>query len=120
MSPVAPKHPCGYPGCAALIGGDSRCEMHRVQEQREYDQQRGSSHARGYDSKWRKARKDFLKQHSLCVECHRKGILRVATVVDHIIPHKGDAGLFWDQANWQALCLSCHSRKTAVSDGRWG
>jgi 5-methylcytosine-specific restriction protein A len=46
--------------------------------------------------------------------------LTAATVVDHILAHKGDAGLFWKQSNWQALCRRCHNRKTAVSDGRWG
>jgi 5-methylcytosine-specific restriction protein A len=33
-------------------------------------------------------------------------------VVDHIIPHRGDQYLFWDQENWQALCKDCHDRKT--------
>lgn len=39
-----------------------------------------------------------------------------STEVDHIVAHKGDMGLFWDQANWQALCKPCHSRKTATED----
>jgi 5-methylcytosine-specific restriction enzyme A len=117
----APKHPCNYPGCVALIdAGDGRCEKHRIQIQREMDQLRGTAAARGYGSKWRKARNEFIRRNSLCVVCYRKGILKAAKVVDHTIPHKGDASLFWDQSNWQALCSSCHSRKTAVSDGRWG
>jgi 5-methylcytosine-specific restriction protein A len=34
-------------------------------------------------------------------------------VVDHVIPHKGDRALFWDEANnWQALCARCHALKT--------
>ena len=40
-----------------------------------------------------------------------------ATVVDHIVPHKGDKKLFWDSGNWQPLCGPCHSRKTAKEDG---
>jgi len=44
----------------------------------------------------------------------------MATVVDHITPHKGDNDLFWDRANWQSLCESCHNRKTAAEDmGAW-
>lgn len=31
-----------------------------------------------------------------------------ATVVDHIVPHRGDMKLFWDRDNWQALCKACH------------
>ncbi|MCA0996301.1 HNH endonuclease signature motif containing protein [Alloyangia pacifica] len=34
-----------------------------------------------------------------------------ATVVDHIIAHRGDMTLFWDKANWQPLCKSCHNRE---------
>ena len=40
------------------------------------------------------------------------GMLTPATVVDHVIPHRGDQKLFWDEDNWQALCKSCHDRKT--------
>jgi 5-methylcytosine-specific restriction endonuclease McrA len=35
-----------------------------------------------------------------------------AVEVDHVKPHKGSATLFWNWSNWQALCTSCHSRKT--------
>jgi 5-methylcytosine-specific restriction protein A len=36
----------------------------------------------------------------------------LATDVDHVVPHRGDRQLFWDTSNHQALCHSCHSRKT--------
>ena len=39
-----------------------------------------------------------------------------ATDVDHIVPHRGDPALFWDEENWQALCHSCHSKKTRNED----
>ena len=43
-----------------------------------------------------------------------------ATVVDHVIPHKGDKALFWDTSNWQAMCAPCHSSKTVKEDmGKW-
>jgi 5-methylcytosine-specific restriction protein A len=42
----------------------------------------------------------------------------LATVVDHIVPHRGDQRLFWDEANWAALCKPCHDAKTA-REGRW-
>ncbi|WP_233882799.1 HNH endonuclease [Brevibacillus laterosporus] len=48
-------------------------------------------------------------------------MLTGATVVDHIVPHKGDKTLFWDRKNWQPLCEQCHNRKTAREDrGTWG
>jgi len=47
------------------------------------------------------------------VHCQRDGRTNPASVVDHIIPHRGVAALFWDQSNWQSLCKRCHDRKTA-------
>jgi len=41
-----------------------------------------------------------------------EGKIVPATVVDHIIPHRGDQKLFWDQTNWEALCKECHDKKT--------
>ena len=37
---------------------------------------------------------------------------RPATVVDHIIPHKGDQVLFWAEWNWQGLTKRAHDIKT--------
>jgi len=47
-------------------------------------------------------------------------VIRPATLVDHIIPHRGDNNLFWDEDNWQALCTECHAIKTAKEDGGFG
>lgn len=121
VSPFAPAHPCGFPGCPILVdSGHRRCEMHRTQERKEIDQKRGSAAHRGYDARWRAARKCYLANHPLCVECEQLGLLAAASIVDHIVPHKGDPKLFWNESNWQALCTQCHNRKTAVTDGRWG
>lgn len=40
--------------------------------------------------------------------CERLGRITAAAVVDHKTPHKGDAVLFWNEANWQSLCAACH------------
>lgn len=86
-------------------------------------EKRESSAKRGYGRAWQKAREGFLRKHPLC-ECDKcqAGTLRVraATVVDHIIPHRGDKKLFWDRNNWQAMAASCHSKKTAREDGGFG
>lgn len=73
---------------------------------------RENSASRGYDDRWRKYRAVFLSEHPLCIECERQGLIVEATVVDHIIPHRGDYGLFWDEANHAALCKPHHDRKT--------
>lgn len=81
---------------------------------------RRSAHQRGYTYRWQQARLAYLRDHPLCVQCEASGIIRSATVVDHIQAHKNDRTLFWDRNNWQALCASCHSRKTAQQDGGYG
>ena len=86
------------------------------QRKKDYDRTRESSSKRGYGSKWQKARKTYLDKNPICVRCHELGVITQADVVDHIIPHKGNQKLFWDKNNWQALCTSCHNRKTAKED----
>lgn len=71
--------------------------------------ERQSAAARGYGHQWREARQVWLSQHPLCVFCEAVGRVTAASVVDHVIPHRGDARLFWDRGNWQSLCASCHS-----------
>src|SRR5690349_5460159 len=71
-----------------------------------HQDRRGSAHSRGYGVRWRKARLRFLATHPLCVMCKARGVVAAAVIVDHIKPHKGDAVLFWDENNWQGLCLT--------------
>jgi 5-methylcytosine-specific restriction protein A len=81
---------------------------------------RPNANARGYGAKWEKARLDYLRAHPLCVHCLARGVITASTVVDHIEPHRGNKELFWDSANWQALCDPDHNRKTATEDGGFG
>lgn len=41
-----------------------------------------------------------------------------ATDVDHIVPREQGGSDQW--SNLQALCHSCHSKKTATEDGGFG
>ena len=68
----------------------------------------GSTHKRLYGAAWQLARRGFLAANPVCRYCSAAGRLAVATVVDHVVPHKGNLDLFWDQANWQPLCKRCH------------
>lgn len=128
MPTAYPLKPCKHPGCRKYAElGQSYCAEHLALRrekylafQRERNKYRGTRTERGYSNKWLSARAAFLTEHPLCVECQRQGIFTPATDVDHIIPHKGDQKLFWDRKNWQALCHSCHSRKTAREDGGFG
>lgn len=65
---------------------------------------------RGYDNRWSRAARAYLREHPLCVMHQARGELVAATLVDHVIPHRGDRELFWARGNWQSLCAHCHSR----------
>ena len=68
----------------------------------------GSTPKRLYGAAWQLARRGFLAEHPLCAYCIKSGRTAAATVVDHVVPHKGDLTLFWDRSNWQPLCKRCH------------
>lgn len=88
-----------------------------------------TSGQRGYDYRWQKARAAYLRLHPYCVYCMREirieaiGLAEVilecaardlpvpyGNVVDHIVAHRGDQALFWNESNWQTLCQTHHSR----------
>jgi len=121
--PGKPKRICNKPGCRKLTI-DRYCDEHKgynKQTKRQADRWRGNSNERGYTYAWSKAREAYLQQHPYCAHClQQDGRYEPATVVDHIIPHKGDKTLFWDRDNWQALCARHHNMKTAREDGGFG
>ena len=49
----------------------------------------------------------------LCEHCFINGTIQAAEEVDHVIPHRNDAKLFFDPDNLQLLCTVCHAKKTA-------
>src|SRR5687768_15883216 len=107
---------CPTAGCRVLVER-GRCGQHERERQRETDQRRGNARQRGYGVRWDRASAAFRCAHPLCAVCELEGRLTAAECVDHIVPHRGDPVLFWNQNNWQSLCWSCHSRKTAREGG---
>lgn len=96
----APRHcPAGHPPFTG-----SACPQCQARRKAAADARRPSARARGYNTRWDKARASFLLSHPRCVRCGAE-----ATVVDHITPHRGDQALFWDCKNWQSMCGRCHS-----------
>ena len=93
----------------------------------EAERYRGTAKERGYDRRWDARAKRFKAKYPLCgdrpdgqvpvmSECWQEQPKRrptLAYAVDHVIPHRGNEQLRWDeQGNWQSLCASCHSKKT--------
>lgn len=110
--PYRPRTPCRHSGCVKLIDSGKYCSEHLPM----HPEVIRSASKRGYNYKWRKKRIQFLKKHPLCERCKADGKYTEATVVDHIIPHRGDEKLMWDENNWQALCKPCHDKKTGCED----
>lgn len=79
-----------------------------------------TSTQRGYGYAWQKARGEHLYENPLCGMCEAIGIVRVATVVDHIDPHRGNQDVFWNRARWQSLCAHHHSADKQRQEGNRG
>lgn len=101
-----------------MPGGVKWCDPCRKKRDAEDRARRGTRTDRGYDSRWWKYRALYLRQHPLCVLCAENGRTVAATVVDHIVPHKGDQRVFWDPKNHRALCKPCHDAR--VDEGDFG
>jgi len=118
--PMRALHPCNEPGCAELIRDGRYCSTHNSAHIHVYERERGSSAHRGYGARWQRLRRMYLAAHPICVDPEgvHPGQVIPSTDVDHVIALR-DGGTSRDD-NLQALCHACHSRKTAVENGRWG
>lgn len=106
-----PLRPCRHPGCSALTKS-GYCTQHQKPkaERRE-------------SAQWHKLyglplwtdelRPDQLLREPFCRICAQAGRRTKATVVDHVVPHRGNMALFADIGNLQSLCKRCHDKKTA-------
>lgn len=107
----SPLKKCAEPSCRQLIRGASRCEKH-VKKDRGRSKASQDAHAL-YDWRWQQASKRYRAEHPLCVACAAQGRTAPTACTDHVVPHRGDLTLFWDESNWQSLCDACHRSKTA-------
>jgi len=108
VSPKKLKTPCSHPLCPELTH-DRFCEKHRKEHHREKDRDRASAAERGYDSRWRKVRKWYMRRNPLCERCLQEGTTKAAEVVHHITPID-DGGAKYDFDNLEALCEKCHRK----------
>ena len=103
--------PCKHPGCPELTR-ETYCEAHKT-EARDYERNRGSASARGYDKRWEKFRLYYLKHNPLCVDHLDRGECVPATEVHHIKKLRYYPELKYDNDNLMALCHECHSKRTS-------
>lgn len=108
--------PCKRPGCPSLVQLGYCIDHQHIQKKtdRETDRRRGTAYERGYNNRWRKYSKWFLKQHGnqLCKLKLDDGCAYISECVDHINPPDGpNDPKFWDKKNHQAACIHCNSVK---------
>ena len=126
---TAPKKPCRNRQCKATTNNKTGyCEdcqpVHKRREKavrQEYNKRRDPQTIKWLNSaRYIKTRKNYLNRNPLCKRCSTMLNPVLATILDHITPHRGDSDLFWDVGNVQGLCKRCHDRKTASEDGGFG
>lgn len=85
-------------------------------------------HKRYREQPWRKwyglkiwtkrLRPNQLRKTPWCEPCKARGRVKMASVVNHRIPHEGDWSLFADPENLESSCKPCHDSMIQRSEGR--
>ena len=100
---------CTEPGCSARVAR-GRCEAHTLAPRLEADRVDVAVRRWYRTARWRNLRQAVLFDAMFaCAAC---GAVQTRLEVDHVTKHAGDPGRFWDRANLQALCPTCHAEKT--------
>jgi 5-methylcytosine-specific restriction enzyme A len=100
---------CRIPGCPYPATDRGRCAVHAAPARAERQRFAGLYGTQ----RWRRESRRFIAEHPLCINAHRDPRCTLVTeLVDHVIPHRGDATLFYRKDNWAAMCRVCHGVKT--------
>lgn len=105
--PTAAPRPCTHPGCGVLVrDGSGRCGKHQRQDWAK----KPEAPRRITGRRLQAERAALFERYPLCVMCEARGLVRLATQRDHIVP-LGEGGE--DVAsNTQGLCDDCHEGKS--------
>jgi 5-methylcytosine-specific restriction protein A len=106
--PTAPALPCRAPLCPHR----QPCPTHSEESLRGNGEVRKWYRCARWRHPERGLRARTLARFPLCVMCAAAGRITPTVDVDHVIPHRGDPVLFWDEENLQGLCKTHHTRKT--------
>ncbi|KHO62681.1 HNH endonuclease [Thermoanaerobacter sp. YS13] len=126
--PQRPLRPCRKAGCANLTRDKTGyCEVHKqeyldylkrlkAERDRRYDEQVRKTRDRQYyefykSDEWERVKTQALiRDKGLCQLCLKKGIIKTADVVHHIVPLKEDWSKRFDLDNLVSLCHECHNK----------
>ena len=102
---------CPKGGCGRRVAVPGYCANHQKEGSGWSQIRRSAPGDRGYGWAWKKLRARILERDSgLCQVCLSATVMTRATAVDHI---KAKAiGGTDDEANLQAICRKCHTKKT--------
>ena len=106
---------CRFATCPHPAVSRGRCAVHAKPNEQ---QQHRFGPAIYNDKRWRGRhglRRQVLNAQPLCVRCLEQQRVRLATVVDHIVPHRGNQALAFDKTNLRAVCKTCHDEITAAA-----
>ncbi len=141
--PSRPPRPCrnSRTGCSGLTTTrEGFCPSCTTTRQQSYDEARGSSSSRGYGAAHRRWRKQVLAEWPICATLYQpdgspvwdatraeldspapgwRRCWKPSTDADHLITREDRPDLALDLSNGRGRCHTCHSRKTAMEDGRW-
>ena len=118
--PTSPPSLCTN-RCGTLVYGGGQCPECLTQTRRERDRERPNGYQRGYTREWATFSKAYLTDHYYCESpTHGPHNRPRATDVDHIDGTGRTGTHAYNTNNLQALCHSCHARKTAQNDGGFG
>ncbi len=109
MSPSRAPTPCTVPRCPNMATTRGRCALHATAT----ETRRGSSATRGYGTRWRSIRREFLRDNPTCMDCggasevpdhsprSRRQLVADPTVEDP------------DDPIWlEPVCAHCHNART--------
>jgi 5-methylcytosine-specific restriction protein A len=86
---------------------------------RRYRDKRRHAVGRFYDAAWAASAREFKRQHPFCLGCAAVGQRMPTTIVDHIVPHRGDRAKFNDPNNRQPACEWHHNAIKPILEGQY-
>jgi 5-methylcytosine-specific restriction protein A len=106
------KKICNQPGCNILIEQNERyCSIHLKEKGKPFEGAIRFNEELYKTSQWKTLRKKVLAEQPFCAKC---GLSDKETKLEvhHIIPARGNEGLFFDRDNLVSVCPICHKYLT--------